>query len=642
MPGMGGTPPLALPGFYFSLAIEAMVWLVLAMAIFAAVWALSSRANGFSQSEVLTIGAESTEVKGRGFLRIALGGIWILDGLLQAQPAMAGNFATQVIAPLNKFQPSLLQDLIRWEVYLWQDHAVVADVATVLIQIGLGVSILAGKDTIAGRIGLWLSIGWALAVWVGGEALGGLLVRGASELFGAPGAVLAYAAAAGLLLLPVATWKSGKVSKIIRNGLGGTLIFGAALQGIPFEGFWGTHRLSSMFSIMATTPQPSYLSAPITSFAGWTSASPMAWEIVIIAVLAALGIALLSGRAIRAWSCATGLWLVATWWLAQDFGFLGGVGTDPNLNVPLFALLIAGELTRSYKSPSKLTRLARHRLKVKNPLPSLSSLKPTRLPLRQAAAISGLAAMTVGVLPALLVMPSALGQPAALHISPPPLATNPIVPLATMAGEINVFVQASRGRLEVSLQAPSSDPSSGSSPATKFQLSGKLTTAAKQIVSVRWLGCGQGCFVANADWAQGVSQLVLKARAANWSGGTSTFDIPWPPRPNNAILGEVVAAMRSVRSIAVQEAVSSDTSRPPWTSSGSITGAELLSNEPFGSGKSPDNVVVLGHGHATTKLAFDYPAEDTYVEMTIGSNYRIISESLTGPQHLILANFRYS
>ncbi len=640
MPGMGGTQTLAMPGFYFDLAIQISIWTVVAVVMFVVPWTLRNSVSRFSQNCRWTTGAK--ELRGRGFLRAALGCMWILDGALQAQPAMAGNFATQVIAPLDNSQLWWLKDLIRWEVYLWQDHAVVFDVATVLIQIGLGITILAGKDTIVGRIGLWMSIGWALAVWVGGEALGGLFAPGASELFGAPGSVLVYAAAAMLLLLPVRPWEDGKAPMLIRSGLGVVLLFGAALQAIPFEGFWNSHVLSSMFSAMAETPQPGFLSAPIAFISRSAAAHSDLWNVGIIAVMAFLGVGLISGRAIRAWSWGTGLWLVIVWWLSQDFGFLGGVGTDPNLNLPLLTLLITGEIARSNRASLKCIRQVVGRLNYKNLFPRLSFMKTSNLLVHRTVAFSGLVAIAVGVAPALFVMPSAVGRPISLHVSPPPPVSTPVIPLGTMAGEINAFVQASKGRLEVSLQAPNLDSLSNPSSTQAFQLLGRLKTPNQRTERLNWLQCGQGCFVTNANWAAGINHLSLDIQAKGFTGGTATFEVPWPPKTNNTILHEVVTAMRGVRSMVVRQTVTSNTMEPSFTSSGVVSGAELLSSEPFGSGRSRAGVVVLGHTGASTVIAFDNPAAKIYIEMTVGSNYRIITERLVAPQHLILARFHYS
>ena len=148
--------------------------------------------------------------------------------------------------------------------------------------------------------------------------------------------------------------------------------------------------------------------------------------------------------------------------------------------------------------------------------------------------------------------------------------------------------------------------------------------------------------MANANWSTGENRLFIDARAKGFIGGSAIFDVPWPPKTNNTIIPEVIAAMRSVKSVMVQQAISSNTSEPSWTSSGTTSGATLLSNEPFGSGKSVKSTVVLSHTGTTTEIAFDYPAEYIYIKMTIGSNNRIISEDLAAPQHLIQAKFGYS
>ena len=175
-----------------------------------------------------------------------------------------------------------------------------------------------------------------------------------------------------------------------------------------------------------------------------------------------------------------------------------------------------------------------------------------------------------------------------------------------------------------------------------FQLLGRLKTPNQRTERLNWLQCGQGCFVTNANWAAGINHLSLDIQAKGFTGGTATFEVPWPPKTNNTILHEVVTAMRGVRSMVVRQTVTSNTMEPSFTSSGVVSGAELLSSEPFGSGRSRAGVVVLGHTGASTVIAFDNPAAKIYIEMTVGSNYRIITERLVAPQHLILARFHYS
>ena len=69
-------------------------------------------------------------------------------------------------------------------------------------------------------------------------------------------------------------------------------------------------------------------------------------NLFVVIALAAIGAALLAGRprlrppavlAAGVLSCLADVWV-----LVQDFGFLGGLGTDPNSMVPTILLLAAG------------------------------------------------------------------------------------------------------------------------------------------------------------------------------------------------------------------------------------------------------------------------------------------------------------
>jgi len=294
--------------------------------------------------------AEATASRGplraRSFLRVALGAVWILDGLLQAQPGMPAGFAGGILAPAAAGQPGWLATLLHWEMGVWQAHPVHLTVATVLIQMGIGVAILAGGDSWVGRLGLRSSIVWGLAVWLMGEGLGGLLGPGASVISGAPGAVLAYVFAAGLLLAPLPWWESGRIRRVVEVAVGSTLLLGVLLQTIPGEGFWSSKPLSSMFLAMAATRQPNFLADPIRALAGWTAADPLLWNTLLIAAMAGLGVGFLLGGRSRALTAAAVVWLLFIWWFGQDFGTFGaGIATDPNLAPLLVVLLLTAQLT---------------------------------------------------------------------------------------------------------------------------------------------------------------------------------------------------------------------------------------------------------------------------------------------------------
>ena len=54
----------------------------------------------------------------------------------------------------------------------------------------------------------WPALGWGLVVWVFGESFGGIFAPGLTWLFGAPGAVLIYVVAGGLIALPERAWQA--------------------------------------------------------------------------------------------------------------------------------------------------------------------------------------------------------------------------------------------------------------------------------------------------------------------------------------------------------------------------------------------------------------------------------------------------
>ena len=64
----------------------------------------------------------SAEPKGRRLLRVGFGLIWILDGILQAQPKMAGGLASQVIQPIAAASPAWVQHLVNWGGTVWSYH----------------------------------------------------------------------------------------------------------------------------------------------------------------------------------------------------------------------------------------------------------------------------------------------------------------------------------------------------------------------------------------------------------------------------------------------------------------------------------------------------------------------------------------
>ena len=218
--------------------------------------------------------ASAAEPAWRQLLRIGFGVIWIFDGLLQAQPAMAAGLPSQVIQPAAASSPGWVQHIVNWAGTSWSYHPIQAGAAAVWIQIGLGVWLITASRGPWSRLAGLASAGWALVVWVFGEAFGGIFAPGLTWLFGAPGAAVFYLAAGLLIAAPQRSWRAPQLGRTVLGGLGAFFIGMAVLQAWPGRGFWqgtlhgGSGTLTGMVRSMAATPQPALLAGWVQSFAG--------------------------------------------------------------------------------------------------------------------------------------------------------------------------------------------------------------------------------------------------------------------------------------------------------------------------------------------------------------------------------------
>lgn len=338
--------------------------------------------------------------EGRRLLRLGLGALWVADGLLQARPTMGPGFVPDDLRPLLPGQPAWLDAALRWSIRVWSAHPLHVDAATVLVQVGIGLAIAAGGEDALGRTGLWLSIGWGLMVWVFGEGLGGVLQHGASFVMGVPGGVLAYVLAAALLLLPAEWWRTGRAARLGALATAAFFALGALIQALPANGLWHGRTLAQSFSGMVAAGTWPAVAAPMRAMGRLALADPVALDAVLVASMAGLAAWLAIGRAPRAAAAATVLWLLAAWWLGQDFGVFGPAATDPNLALPLAFVLAASAF--GARTPEMARRA---------PVVSEAGADPART-WRQAAfsplVFAGLLAVAVAAVPVLGVLVSAI------------------------------------------------------------------------------------------------------------------------------------------------------------------------------------------------------------------------------------------
>ena len=354
MPGMNSglnvNDPAVVAAFKAALLHQGLIALLI-FAVLGLAWAglrawLPARAGPDAPGPGAPAGPEPA---GRQLLVIGFGNLWLFDAILQAQPKMAIGLPSQVIEPTAASSPAWVQQWVNWAGTAWSYHPVQAGAAAVWIQAGIGVWLIAAPRGGMSRLAGVASAGWGLIVWVFGESFGGLFAPGLTWLTGAPGAALLYVVAGLLIALPESAWHSPRLGRLALAGLGVFLGGMAVLQAWPGRGFWqGTAHgqpgvLAGMAQSMSLTPQPGFLSRWLAAFGAFDEAHGFAVNLFVVAVLAVVGAAFVSGRPRLVRLACIGFIAVclADWVLVQDLGFLGGLGTDPNSMIP-FALLATG------------------------------------------------------------------------------------------------------------------------------------------------------------------------------------------------------------------------------------------------------------------------------------------------------------
>ena len=305
-------------------------------------------------------------------VHLALGGLWLLDGLLQLQPHMFGDaFVTQVLQPSAQGQAGWIAWLVGTNARFVALHvaAWTALFASVQLLIGTGLVL---RATV--KPALALSVVWSLGVWALGEGFGMLLTGTASPLTGAPGAALLYVLVA-LIAWPrpphdaapaarvgagprhpagtVAGWRGD--GSVASRGL-----LGAAGARVAWAGLWvldgvlwllpantATGAVGRQISA-AAAGEPRWL-AGILTWAGHQSSSAGAGTAVVVAALSfAVGLGPLLARRPTPYLVVGSLLALVFWVLGQAFGGiltgpLSGTATDPNAG-PLVVLVASALL----------------------------------------------------------------------------------------------------------------------------------------------------------------------------------------------------------------------------------------------------------------------------------------------------------
>src|SRR4051794_34298893 len=166
-------------------------------------------------------------------LQISLGVLWLLDGLLQAQPFMfTKGFATQVMDPAGQGQPGFVSVPVHWVSTVIAAHPAAWNAPFAGIQLLLGIGLLVPRTA---RVALGASIVWALGVWYLGEGLSGLASGHAGLSTGAPGSAFLMA------ILAAAAWPGTdeRVPPWLPLAWAAVWVGGAVLEAGPADGGGG-------------------------------------------------------------------------------------------------------------------------------------------------------------------------------------------------------------------------------------------------------------------------------------------------------------------------------------------------------------------------------------------------------------------
>ncbi len=275
-------------------------------------------------------------------IQIALGVVWLLDGLFQFKSFMFTHaLIKEVFEPAMKGQPSFIGGPMRTFDDFYGRDLTLWNTLSGEIQIAIGLGLILSRKTV--KPALLVSFGWALVVWWFGEGFGGLTSNTLpAPLMGAPGAVILYAII-GLLVYPTDRERGRSPAAMGPLGDRGGLYAWSALWALS-AGLWlvnvnrakdATHE---MIKAMAEA-SPHWLAKFQNSVGNHTQGhgTTIAVVLAIISLAVAIGV----WTPLRWPALAVGIVLSLAYWVfGQDLGgpFWAEGATDFNSG-PLFVLL---------------------------------------------------------------------------------------------------------------------------------------------------------------------------------------------------------------------------------------------------------------------------------------------------------------
>jgi hypothetical protein len=273
-------------------------------------------------------------------LEMALGVLWLVDGVLQWQPSMFSSaFFGNMLGMANMGLPGPVSAVLFRVTDMLTAQPVIWNALFATLQLAIGAGLLWGR---AASVARPVSIAWALAVWVVGEGFGGLFMPGVSGLNGAPGAALLYVLVA-LILWPRRSGDGPAAADAgLLGGRGALWCWTVLWSGLALLELGGANHAAVVPGAEVANigeGEPGWL-AGLNSHAGHVLAGHGALFALLAAVIGvAVGWCVLH-PAWRRTALAAGIAVAVLYGVfGQDLGgLLTGQATDPG-TAPLFVLL---------------------------------------------------------------------------------------------------------------------------------------------------------------------------------------------------------------------------------------------------------------------------------------------------------------
>jgi hypothetical protein len=284
--------------------------------------------------------APAVRISARRALQLSLAGLWLLDGVLQYQPAMFTRAFPRMLAAGATGNPAVVARPIVWDANLVGHHLVLLNTIFAAVQLLLGLGI-AFRPTV--RLALAASVAWSVAVWWFGEGLGGVLSGAADPRDSGPGAVIIYGLIAVLLWPADRPFAAPFVAARAVGLRAARVLWAVFWLGQAYFVLTPENRAPQAASALITgmeAGEPSWLAASMRGAASLVAGQGLAVSVVLAAafVLIAAGVCL-PVRAARA-TLVLAIVLAAVLWLFVQAlgGLLASGATDPESG-PLLALL---------------------------------------------------------------------------------------------------------------------------------------------------------------------------------------------------------------------------------------------------------------------------------------------------------------